>query len=291
MLMTIRHIRTFCEVCRRGGITRAAEALCVAQPSVSQAIAELEAYYGVKLFERVGRRLILTDQGEKLLPKAQETLARFEEFETAAVDAAARPTVRIGASVTAGQTLIPRLICAVRRRLDGVDCRALVDNAAAVVREVECGGLDFAIVEGRAGGDICAEPYSSDRLCAVCAPGSALPREVSLAGLVELPLLLRLKGSASRDLLDARLAAAGVAAAPIMQSSGNSALIAAAASGLGAAVLPVSLVERHVASGQLREIELTDAELTRTWLLIRRRDKKFTPAQRAAYDVCKSRDF
>lgn len=289
--MTIRHIKTFCEVCRQGGITKAAQALCVAQPSVSQTISELEDYYGVKLFERVGRKLILTPEGQRLRIKAEEAAACFNAFEQAATDERAKPSVRIGASMTVGKMLVPRLICAVQSRIDGVDCRAMIASTSAIEREILSGGLDFAVVEGRISGDICAEEYAGDELVAVCAPGKGFPAEAEAKMLVKLPLLLRLKGSASRDLLDVRLSELGLSADPVVASSGNSALISAAKCGLGAAVLPHALVEEDISRGQLVRIDLPGLDLQRTWFIISRRGKKFTSAQKAALDICRSRSY
>ena len=155
--MTIRHLKTFCAVCEEGGITRAAEKLCVAQPSVSQTIGELERYYGVSLFDRVGRRLVLTPEGERLRVKAQEAIASFSEFEEAARDTSARHVIRIGSSVTAGQMVLPRLITAIETTLDRAECRATADSAAAVEQLVEEGSLDFALVEGSVSRALAAE--------------------------------------------------------------------------------------------------------------------------------------
>ena len=79
--MTVRHLKTFIAVCEAGGITKAASALYVAQPAVSQTIAEIEKYYNVILFDRIGNRLVLTDSGKRLLAKAKETVASFDDFE------------------------------------------------------------------------------------------------------------------------------------------------------------------------------------------------------------------
>ena len=286
--MTIRHIRTFYEVCVRGGITRAAESLCVAQPSVSQTISELESYYGVKLFERVGRRLVLTPEGEKLRTKAADVLAQFDEFEAAAASAAAKPTVRIGASITVGKIVVPGLMNAIHEQICGVECVAVIDSTAAVQNEILNGGLDFALVEGRISGDLVAEEWAGDRLAAVCAPSAPFAGCADGAGLTHMPLLLRLRGSASRDLLDARLAERGLAANPVIQSSSNSALIAAAQGGCGVAVLPFALVRDGISCGSLREIALPGLDLSRTWFIIFRRDKKFNAVQSAALGICRS---
>lgn len=283
--MTIRHLKTFCAVCEEGGITRAAEKLCVAQPSVSQTIGELERYYGVGLFDRVGRRLVLTPEGERLRVKAQEAIASFSEFEEAARDTKARHIIRIGSSVTAGQMVLPRLICAIETTLEHAECRAIADSAAAVEQLVEEGSLDFALVEGSVSRALAAEAVFSDRLFAVCSAGMKIKNTLSPAELVSLPLLLRRRGSASRDLLDDRLSSLGLKAQPKLSSSSNSVLLAAAREGLGVAVLPEALVAAELAAGKLKVVRIQGLELSRRWFAVRRQDKKFTPAQQQAYEL------
>ena len=289
--MTIRHLKTFCAVCEEGGITRAAEKLCVAQPSVSQTIGELERYYGVSLFDRVGRRLVLTPEGERLRVKAQEAIASFSEFEEAARDPNARHVIRIGSSVTAGQMVLPRLIAAIEATLDRAECRAIADSAAAVEQLVEEGSLDFALVEGSVSRALAAEAVFSDRLMAVCSAGMKIKNTLSPAELVSLPLLLRRRGSASRDLFDERLSALGLKAQPKLSSSSNSVLLAAAREGLGVAVLPEALVAADLSAGRLKEVWIQGLELSRRWFAVRRQDKKFTPVQQQAFELLFSLPF
>lgn len=283
--MTIRHLKTFCAVCRLGGITRAAEELCVAQPSVSQTVSELERYYGVKLFDRMGRKLLLTPEGERLRVKAEEAIAAFSEFEDAARDTKDRRSVRIGASVTVGQMLLPRLVRALEEEMENVECRAVVESAAAVEKLVEEGALDFAAVEGSVSRGLIAEEFASDRLAAVCAAEMEILGPILPAWLVELPLLLRRKGSASRDLLEERLSALGLKPQPWLESSSNSALLAAAREGLGFAVLPEAIVGTDLAAGRLREVTVEGLDLSRRWFAVRRQDRRLSPAQKAAYDL------
>lgn len=289
--MTIRHLKTFCAVCEEGGITRAAEKLCVAQPSVSQTIGELERYYGVSLFDRVGRRLVLTPEGERLRVKAQEAIASFSEFEEAARDTKARHVIRIGSSVTAGQMVLPRLITAIETTLDRAECRAIADSAAAVEQLVEEGSLDLALVEGSVSRALAAEAVFSDRLMAVCSAGMKIKNTLSPAELVSLPLLLRRRGSASRDLFDERLSALGLKAQPKLSSSSNSVLLAAAREGLGVAVLPEALVAADLSAGRLKEVRIQGLELSRRWFAVRRQDKKFTPVQQQAFELLFSLPF
>ena len=76
--MTLRHLRIFMEVCRFGSITQAAEELNMAQPAVSYAIRELESYYETRLFERMNRRLYITEYGEQLMNYADSILGQFD---------------------------------------------------------------------------------------------------------------------------------------------------------------------------------------------------------------------
>lgn len=283
--MTIRHLKTFCAVCRLGGITRAAEELCVAQPSVSQTVSELERYYGVKLFDRMGRKLLLTPEGERLRIKAEGAIAAFSEFEDAARDTKDRRSVRIGASLTVGQMLLPRLVRVLKEEMGNVECRAVVESAAAVEKLVEEGALDFAAIEGSVSRGLIAEEFASDRLAAVCAAEMDIRGPILPAWLVELPLLLRRKGSASRDLLEERLSALGLRPQPWLESSSNSALLAAAREGLGFAVLPEAIVGSDLAAGRLREVTVEGLDLSRRWFAVRRQDRRFSSAQKAAYDL------
>ena len=289
--MTIRHLKTFTEVCSAGGVTRAAERLCVTQPSVSQTIAELESYYGVQLFERAGRRLTLTADGERLLPAALEAVKAFDEFEDEAKSARKKPVLRAGASMTVGKIIMPRLVGVWKEKIDGLECYVRVASTSEIEKGIVGGLLDFGIVEGRIGGGVEAEKFGADRLVAVCAPSFAAPEKADAKGIVQLPLLLREGGSASRDLFDGELAKSALSARPVTEASTNDALIAAALRGLGIAILPCNLTEEYIADGRLREVELSGLDLSRTWFVVWRKGKKFTPAQKIALDICLSHAY
>ena len=129
--MTIRHLKTFCAVCRLGGITRAAEELCVAQPSVSQTVSELERYYGVKLFSQNGRRLSLTEAGSRLFQAL--TTIRNDELrlrkELPAISAREK-TLALGATMTVGEFMLPNPLSQFLHRHPGRQIRLTVDNTA-----------------------------------------------------------------------------------------------------------------------------------------------------------------
>ena len=146
--MTLRHLKMFVTVCETGNVTRAAELLYIAQPTVSHAISELEKYYNVRLFDRINQRLILTDTGRELLVTAKEILAGFESFERLASFGGHSPRVRIGASLTLGQTLAPRYLSILQAEHPEIEAQLVIKTSASIQSEIENGNLDFAIVEG-----------------------------------------------------------------------------------------------------------------------------------------------
>lgn len=107
--MTIRHLRIFAEVYRFENITRAAEELHLTQPAVTRAIRELEDYYGTRLFERMYHRIFPTESGRRLYPQVLQLLDSFERIETGLRNWDSLGYIRVGATVTLGDTVLPGL--------------------------------------------------------------------------------------------------------------------------------------------------------------------------------------
>lgn len=108
--MTLRHMKIFVSVYQNNGITRASEELHLAQPSVSLAIRELEDYYGIRLFDRISRRLYVTEQGKMFYDYALHIVSLFDEMELGIRNWEHMGTLRIGSSITIGNFLLPGLI-------------------------------------------------------------------------------------------------------------------------------------------------------------------------------------
>lgn len=287
--MTLRHLKIFVEVCEKGGVTRAAESLHIVQPAVSTAISELEKYYGIRLFDRINRRLVLTDEGRRLLLKAKEVLTAFGDFEKLAREGSEKPVVRIGSSLTIAREKLPGIIRAVRQDFPNADLRIDVNTTLDIEKKLIGGDLDFGFVEGKITfPEIKPTPICSDRLAAVCAVSYDCPDRITVSRLASERLLMREPGSASRDSADRLFSAAKLSAEPIMTSVSNSALISACAAGFGIAVLPEGLLHGEEARGSLREITITDADLTRESFLIIHKNKRLTPVQSGICSLCLS---
>ena len=290
--MTIRHLKTFVAVCECGGITKAAETLHIAQPAVSQTIAEIEKYYGIILFDRINQRLVITELGKELLLKAKEAVACFDDFEKYAAQSEINATIRIGASLTIGKMYVPHILKAVHDRFPQLHTRLIIQRTASIEEALLRGNLDFGIVEGLVTSPFLrAEPFSEDRLVAVCGPAYALGEELSLEQLAHENLLLRERGSASRDLLDSALSLAGLTAVPMLESVSNEAILLSAAENTGVAVLPEALVSPYLRSGQVRSLTVTGVDFHRRFSIVSHKNKKFTPTQKQVYDLCRKKDF
>lgn len=285
--MTIRHLKTFIKVCELGSISKTAEELCIAQPSVSQTIIELEKYYSITLFKRVNRKLVLTKEGEILLAKAKEVVTSFNEFEELTRNLDSKPDIYIGASMAFGEIVLPTLLQRIKEQMPDVDPRLYIEKPNILEEKILNGDLDFAIAEGLVSNPhIKTDLVGKDRLVAFCAPGYPAPNKIKLQDLIKYDLLLREVGSAPRRIIDYRLAIKGVKVEnPRMESASNLVIIQLAKSGLGIGFLAEDVVKPYIDSGDLREIEL-DIPLERNLFLIRHCTKRFTSAEKKAYQIC-----
>ena len=140
---------TFLAVCRHRNYTRAAEELNITQPAVTQHIQYLQSYYGVKLFSYQNKRLALTEEGELLRNAALCMLHDEEKLKRDVKDLRlGRRSIRFGATLTIGEYLLPERLAAYMKRNPRVDVHMLVENTQILLRMINDGELDFAVVEG-----------------------------------------------------------------------------------------------------------------------------------------------
>ena len=146
--MTIRHLKIFKTVADLGGMSKAAKELHITQPSISQAIAELEKYYGVKLFERLSQKIYLTKEGELMLSFSRHILDSFEQMEAAMNQAAEKSSLRIGCSVSVGTCLIEEILDEAKERIPQCQISVIVANSSEIEQLILTNEVDVGIVEG-----------------------------------------------------------------------------------------------------------------------------------------------
>lgn len=217
--MTLRHLKIFTEVCRTGSITRAAENLYMAQPAVSVAIAELEKNYGIQLFERINKRLVITEIGRRMYDEASLVLNAFSAFEEHAKRESSHEKLRLGSSLTVGKYMIPRIAADITHAFPDVQISIKIHQTRLIEEMVLRGELDFALIESGASGEALTEiPFYEDRLVAVCAKDYPAADELSAKELAGHRFFLREKGSAARDYFDQYCAREKIRIEPAVES-------------------------------------------------------------------------
>lgn len=126
--MTLRHMRIFVAICTYNSITKAADNLFLAQPTVSLAIKEMEEYYGVSLFNRISHKLYLSETGRLFLSYATHIIELFDELDTKIKNWDTFGTLRIGASITAGTYLLPGLVSDFPKNHPQIKVQAAIKN-------------------------------------------------------------------------------------------------------------------------------------------------------------------
>lgn len=277
--MTLRHLQIFKTVCERMSITAAADALNMTQPAVSIAIRELESFYAVKLFDRIGRRIYLTDAGRSLMTDAEAILSRFESSVRTLRGGEGPAACRIGANATAAECFLAPLVTSLRKAVPTMAFSVFIGNSGEVERRIAENAVDFALLDAVDEAANCTRiPLSSVEMEAVCAPVFDCPPALTVSSLARQPLLLRETGSGARRCVDAVLESNGCKAVPAAEGTTNLGLLRLAESGFGVAVLPAALVQPSVAAGKLRRVAVLDGVFSRRYDLIFLTRKYRSPA-------------
>lgn len=289
--MTIRHMVIFRSVCENGyNSTKAAEVLHMTQPAVSLAIKELEQYYGVHLFDRIGRRLQITDAGQHFLQYAIHISDLFSDMETVLRDWDSKGILRIGASITIGSQFLPSYVKAFSKICPGIDVRVTVEQTERLEQKILANELDCALIEGVAHDtNIVSEAYMEDHLSVICGAdkGWTQGQNITIEEFEKQRFLLREKGSGTRDVFDRIIAQAGINVVPAWEAMSTTALVNAAINGLGISVLPHRMILPALKQGLLCTVKVQDLIFSRNFYIIYHKDKFLTASAKQFISLCK----
>ena len=287
--MTLRHLRIFVAVCEMGSMTAAASSLLIAQPSISLAISEMEEYYGVKLFDRISRKLYLTESGRRTLQYAIHIIGLFEEMEQGIKNLDAVGRLRVGASITIGTYLLPGYVKALKNRYPTLQVEAVIGNSGTIEQQILDNEIDIGIIEGVTHSPyICSESFQGDRLVFICCPAHPFADRTldALPMVTDQDFILREKGSAGREILDGLLAARELSIRPVWQSTSNQAILQGVREGLGISLLPYFLVREGIERGELSEFKIKDLVLNRKFSVIHHKNKFLPQSAMALMKLC-----
>lgn len=287
--MTLEQLRIFVAVAEREHVTQAARDLRLTQSAVSAAVTALEARYATRLFDRIGRRIELTDAGRLFLVEARTLLAQAAAAEAVLADLAGlrRGSLAIAASQTVANYWLPPLLARFRAAHPGIAVRLALGNTETVAAQVAEARVDIGFVEGAVDDPVLAvTPVAEDELFLVVGPAIAVPARPTAEELTALRWVVREPGSGTRAILEAALAEFALSLGDldiVLELPSNEAVRAAVEAGAGAAALSRLVVAASLRSGALRALDL--ALPKRRFFRLRHRERHQTRAETAFYEV------
>jgi len=239
--MDLRHLQTFASVVDAGGFGRAVARLKLSQPALSRQIRALEAALDVRLFDRIGRRVRLTAEGEDLLRRARGLLADVESLRerARALKRGHTGVLRVGATPQAMETLLAGFLPRYWRKHPGVEVHLVEDGGVRLGARLEQGDVHVALT-ALTDARFRWRPLLPLYLLAVLPPSHRRTRGATLeiAELADAPLLVPRRDFASREWFDAAAQAAQLRPRILLESGAPSTLVALAQAGYGVAIIP-----------------------------------------------------
>ena len=294
MQITLRQLQIFTAVALSGSTAAAAQSIALSQSATSSALKELEHVLSVELFDRVGKRLVLNDNGRLLLPQARQMLdaAHTIEQQFSSPDTPGAG-LYIGASTTIGIYLLPTLLATQAAQSKQRNPRLIIANSAATAAAVAHFEVDVGLIEGPCHEpDLIVEPWLQDELVMVCAATRPLlqgntQRKIPLQELQNALWLLREQGSGTQEAVEQVLLPHLHQLRSAMELSNSEAIKHAAAAQLGLACLSRVIVADLLASGELVELNTTLPRLSRRFFLVYQRNKTLSPQLSAFLQHCR----
>ncbi|WP_354682449.1 LysR family transcriptional regulator [Cupriavidus necator] len=267
--MNLKQLETVALVAEVGSLSRAARSLGIAQSLVSRAIAQIEAEWGDRLFDRTGRGVVLSEFGQRIFPHIELLLAQSARLRDEVKDAAGVPfgQVRIGVLPSMAPRLIPALFEDLRATGPGVRLRVAEGFSGQLDEELESGHLDLAVINRYGPG-----PRQDEDVLAqvatylICAPGHPLAGKptVPFRKLDGIPLVLPPAPNGMRSILDQHARQLGISLEVALEVESLNTMKEVALAGGALTLLPMLAVDHEVATGRLSAVEIIEPRLPRT---------------------------
>lgn len=279
--MTIRHLKIFNAVAKTQSMTQAAEQLYLSQPTVSQAIRDLEEHYGVTLFERLSKRLFITEAGRQLLEYSRPMVLQFDHLEHNMRQERETEYLHIGATITISSCFLPELMAQLETNRPNATLFALTANTRVIEEKLLNGELDIAIVEGEIESqNLVYDTVAMDFLVLAFSakhPISA-KENIYLRDIKELPFVMREQGSGTRALFESSLSRTNWSPKIKAEAPFPQAILKAILKNDCLSVLSVRLVEQAYLEESISFARLAGSGWNRAFRLVRHKDRPVSPA-------------
>jgi DNA-binding transcriptional LysR family regulator len=290
---TLRQLAIFRTVARLGSLTRAAEALELGQPAVSQHVAALERALGTALIVRAGRGARLSEAGQVVAAYGERILRLSEQLqaEVAALTGLTAGRLVVGAGQTPGDYLLPAVLGEFHRRYPGVSVELEIAGTRRVVDWLVRHVYDLGFIGDRVEHpDLVLEPFVEDRVVLFVARGHPLARRtrVTLAEVLAAGLIAREPGSATRATGERALQSAGLTPRFSMELGSNEAVKRAVLAGLGVGLTSIYALEVELQAARLRVLAVPEFDGRRMLYIARQRQAPLTAAQAAFLELARA---
>jgi DNA-binding transcriptional LysR family regulator len=294
--MDLRRLEILAKVAELGSFSRAAEALFLTQPTVSEHVRALEDELGVQLLDRLGRGAVPTRAGQLFLGYAQRLLALAREARQAIDQFQGRVSgeLLVGGSTIPGEYLLPALIGQFRGKFPEISVSLSIGSSREVIDSVEDGRVEVGMVGARPTSRVLEfRELAPDELVVVVASGHPWFERatVTLADLRAEPLILRERGSGSRDALEHALADVGLTFAAfrvVAEMASTQAIKQAVRAGVGISLISKRAVEDECRARLLHCVNVKDLRVSRSFYLVTHRDRSRSPLALAFLEFVES---
>lgn len=290
MRYSLRQLEVFVATAHDENISKAAASLSMSQSAASGALRELEDQFGVRLFDRLGKRLRLSELGRQVRPQAESLLAQARAFEQSLAGDEVSGRVQVGATLTIGNYLAVPLIALFRARYPQADIALNVANTRTIAEQVASFELDIGLVEGEFNHpDLESLSWREDELTVFAVPGHPLAGKARLCDrdLLGLGWIMREPGSGTRQTFERAMHGLLPDLQVVLELQHTEAIKRAVEAGLGVGCLSrISLVEAF-ARGSLVPLRVPGRDFSRQLTIVTHRKKFHNAALRCWLQLCR----
>lgn len=283
--VTFRQFEILDAVARHGSVSRAAEALHLTQPAVSLQIRHLADAVGLPLFERLGRRLVLTEAGETVLGCGRRVLEQLAELEETigGIKGLEGGSLRICVATTVNY-FAARAVAAFCRAHPAVQVSLDVTNRETLLQRLTAGEADIALMgQPPRNLDLAADPFRENPLVVIAPLDHPLAgrRGIPLSELADAVFLVREHGSGTRIAMERYFSEHGFERARDVEMTSNESIKQGVEAGLGLGIVSLHTLELELQLRRLAVLDVAGFPIRRRWYVVHRSGKQLSPAARA----------
>jgi len=290
-MMIPHELKIFLGIIEHGGFNRASKHLRLSQPAISANIKKLEDNLEIKLFERLGRTVELTNAGKLVEQYTVRLTALLTELQHAIADAKGHGVgqLRCGAATTVGIYILPRILVQFKKQFPKVETQLSLDQSRTIQDRILSNELDLGFVNDSFSIASSLETRATiqDELVMITPPEHYLARtqKVSLKRLGDLPLILGPKNSYTRKIIEKFLDTTGIKYHCIMEVENTEVIKAAVSEGLGLSIISLARIRQEIKNHLVMPVRIVGLSMTRDFKLVIHRNRRIAAPLKAFLEI------